>query len=157
MTYIPQDPKSYIGNQVIINSDRLLFNAKKDSILLYSDKAMGFSTNGSFHFDTSDDANNSKLIINSPNIYLGLEFDNTLPKQSAVLSDDLIMSLDDILDSILKIYSDLTFQISFLSTTVGTPTGINLKNFSLLTKREREIDSIKKGLRGIKSEKIKLV
>jgi len=157
MTYIPQDPKSYIGNQVIINSDRLLFNAKKDSILLYSDKAMGFSTNGSFHFDTSDDANNSKFIINSPNIYLGLEFDNTLPKQSAVLSDDLIMSLDDILDSILKIYSDLTFQISFLSTTVGTPTGINLKNFSLLTKREREIDSIKKGLRGIKSEKIKLV
>ena len=49
--------------------------------------------------------NNSKFIINSPNIYLGLEFDNTLPKQSAVLSDDLILSLDDILDLICIYYT----------------------------------------------------
>ena len=157
MTYIPQDPKSYIGNQVIVSSDRLLFNAKKDSILLYSDKAIGFSTNGSFHFDTSDDANNSKFIINSPNIYLGLEFDNTLPKQPAVLSDDLIMSLDDILDLIQKIYSDIAFQVSFLSTTVGTKTGIDLKNVSLLNKRTREIESVRRGLQDIKSERIKIV
>ena len=53
MTYIPEAPGTYQGNQVIINSDRLLFNAKTDSILLFSDKAIGFSTNGSFHFDTS--------------------------------------------------------------------------------------------------------
>ena len=90
MTYIPKAPNRYIGNQVILNSDRLIFNAKSDSILLFSDKAIGFSTNGSFHFDTSPDKNTSKFIINSPNIYLGLDFDNTLPKQSAVLGDDLI-------------------------------------------------------------------
>ena len=53
MGYIPELPEIYQGNQVIINSDRLLFNAKTDSILLYSDKAIGFSTNGSIHFDTS--------------------------------------------------------------------------------------------------------
>ena len=53
MAYIPQAPGSYQGNQVLINSDRLIFNAKEDSILLFSDKAIGFSTNGSFHFDTS--------------------------------------------------------------------------------------------------------
>ena len=52
MTYIPENPNSYTGNQVIINSDRLLFNAKEDSILFYSNKAIGFSTNGNFHFDT---------------------------------------------------------------------------------------------------------
>ena len=55
MSYKPQSPSTYQGNQVLINSDRLVFNAKEDSILLFSDKAIGFSTNGSFHFDTSPD------------------------------------------------------------------------------------------------------
>ena len=41
MAYIPTDPHLYQGKQVIINSDRLVFNAKDDSILLYSDKAIG--------------------------------------------------------------------------------------------------------------------
>ena len=52
MITIPESPNTYQGNQVIINSDRLVFNAKKEAILLYSDKAIGFSTNGNFHFDT---------------------------------------------------------------------------------------------------------
>ena len=38
MKFIPESPKTFQGNQVIINSDRLIFNAKADSILLYSDK-----------------------------------------------------------------------------------------------------------------------
>ena len=36
MAYIPKQPNTYQGTQVIINSDRLLFNAKDDSILLFS-------------------------------------------------------------------------------------------------------------------------
>ena len=157
MTYIPQSPNTYQGNQVIINSDRLLFNAKTDSILLFSDQAIGFSTNGSFHFDTSPDENTSKFVVNSPNIYLGLEYDDTLPTQSAVLADDLIVALEDILDSILTIYADITFQVSFLSTSPGTLTGINTKNYRLYQKREREIEKIKESLQDIKSQNTKLV
>ena len=67
MTFKPLPLSTYIGNQVLINSDRLIFNAKKDSILLYSDKVIGFSTNGSFHFDTSPESD-SKFVLNSPNI-----------------------------------------------------------------------------------------
>ena len=69
MTYIPESPETYKGSQVIINSDRLLFNAKKESILLFSDKVIGFSTNGSFHFDTSGDKGESKFVVNYHNIY----------------------------------------------------------------------------------------
>jgi len=156
MTYIPEDPNIYIGSQVIINSGRLVFNAKRDSILLYSDKAIGFSTNGSFHFDTSPNPN-SKFIVNSPNIYLGLESDNALPTQPAVLSDDLINSLNDILDLISGVYFDLAFNVSFLSTTPGTLTALNTKNFQLLTKRSKEISDLRDTLHDIKSEKIKLV
>ena len=156
MTYIPQSPKSYIGNQVILNSNRLVFNAKTDSILLYSDKAIGFSTNGNFHFDTDNsDKSNSKFIVNSPNIYLGLE-DNKLPEQPAVLGDDLIVSLEDVLDLIQKVYSDLSFQVSFISMPPGSPTGINPININLLNKRTREIESIKEELQSIKSKKTKL-
>ena len=53
MSYKPTSTTDYQGKQVIIDSDRLLFNAKNDSILLFSDKAIGFSTRGSIHFDTS--------------------------------------------------------------------------------------------------------
>ena len=65
--YKPLPPNTYEGKQVIINSDRLLFNAKKDSILLFSNEAIGFSTNGSFNFDTGDNINKNKFIVNSPN------------------------------------------------------------------------------------------
>ena len=76
MNFIPENPNTYQGNQVIINSDRLVFNAKQDAILLYSDKAMGFSTKGNFHFDT-DNSENTKFIVNAPNIYLGIKNLNT--------------------------------------------------------------------------------
>ena len=58
----PEHPNIYQGNQVLINSDRLVFNAKQDSILLYSEKSIGFSTKGNFHIDT-DNSQHNKFIV----------------------------------------------------------------------------------------------
>ena len=157
MAYIPQAPGSYQGNQVLINSDRLIFNAKEDSILLFSDKAIGFSTNGSFHFDTSSDENESKFVVNSPNIYLGLEFNNTLPEQPAVLGDDLISSLTDILEAISKVYQDIVFNISYVSTKPPSLTGMNPDNFNIMQSRMRELQRIKDDFESFKSQTTKLV
>ncbi len=157
MTYIPQPPDTYQGNQVLLNSDRLLFNAKTDSILLFSKEVIGFSTEGSFHFDTSSDDSKSKFIINSPNIYLGLEFNNDLPEQPAVLSDDLISSLIEICDLIAKVYLDIAQNVSFLSTSAGTPTGVHTNNFSLMQKRLQKINKVIGRFQDIKSKKVKLV
>ena len=157
MAYIPQAPGAYQGNQVLINSDRLIFNAKEDSILLFSDKVIGFSTNGSFHFDTSPDENESKFVINSPNIYLGLEFDNTLPEQPAVLGDELLSSLVEILDLIAKVYQDLAFNVTFISTAPGSPTGLNPTNYDILQNRMTEIMNIKDNFESFKSLNTKLV
>ena len=93
MNYIPEAPNNYIGKQVIINSDRLIFNAKNDSILLFSDKAIGFSTNGGFHFDTSPEKE-SKFIVNSPNIYLGLEDDDFTQLQAYHANPELLKGAD---------------------------------------------------------------
>ena len=82
MSYNPEAPNLYNGKQVIINSDRILFNAKNDSIFLFSHESIGFSTNGSINFDTSevkDGENANKFVVNSPNIYLGLTYEGNLP------------------------------------------------------------------------------
>ena len=157
MSYIPQSPGTYQGNQVIINSDRLLFNAKTDSILLFSDKAIGFSTNGSFHFDTSSDENESKFVINSPNIYLGLEFDNSYPTEPAVLGDQLEDALNRMLTLISGILDDIEYKVGYIVTTPGGPTGLNPANTPILAQRRREIQIIKQEIKEIKSLNTKLV
>ena len=105
MGYAPQKTGVYSGRQVLIKSDILVFNAKQDSILLYSDKAIGFSTNGSFHFDTTNIGDN-KFIVNSPNIYLGLTPDEALPSDPAVLGDELGEFLGGDI-GVLEIFNDM--------------------------------------------------
>ena len=139
--YIPENPSTYQGNQVLINSDRLMFNAKSDSILLFSDKVIGFSTNGSFHFDTSSNRKTSKFVLNSPNIYLGLEFDKTLPTQPAVLGNELKEILDRIINEIINLMADIEFKISYTSTTPGTPTAPNPNNNIALKNRYRALQN----------------
>lgn len=156
MAYIPESPDTYQGNQVILNSDRLLFNAKSDSILLFSDKAIGFSTNGSFHFDTSPNEE-SKFIINSPQIYLGLEFDDTLPTQPAVLGDELGELLEGVLDLIDDVIDDICTKVTYVVTPPGGMTGINPGNFSTFQSRKIEIESLKQDIQDIMSINTKLV
>jgi len=44
----------YDGNQVFINSDRLIFNAKKEEVLLFSNKGILLNTSGYVGIDSSD-------------------------------------------------------------------------------------------------------
>jgi len=158
MSYIPTKPGLFQGKQVLINSDRLVFNAKNDSILLYSDKVIGFSTNGSFHFDTSKEKDKSKFVVNSPNIYLGLKDNDALPTQPAVLGEDLCEMLEEILDLITTVYFDMSFNLSFFTTTPGKETAINKDNWSLYKRfRRRDISDLRDRLNDIKSKKTKLV
>ena len=155
--YVPKDPSIYQGNQVVINSDRLLFNAKSDSILLFSDKAIGFSTNGSFHFDTSSNENESKFIVNSPNIYLGLEFDNTFPTEPAVLGNELGDFLDELLDLLDDMINILIFELSYSVSSAPGVTGINVANVNIFSDLKRAIKTKKSEIESIKSQNTKLV
>ena len=65
-----KSPETYQGKQVIITSDRLIFNAREDSIFA-ADSTIAFSTNKDFHINTSD-GSNGKFAVNSPKIHLGL-------------------------------------------------------------------------------------
>ena len=157
MSYKPTNTNDYLGKQVIINSDRLLFNAKDDSILLFSDKAIGFSTKGSIHFDTSSNKN-SKLVINTPNIYLGLKSDKNLPTEPAILGnelDDWLGGVNGLLDILEGIISDIIVKVSY--TAPGGFTGPNPANESAFTTRRRQIDALRDNIQYIKSKTTKLV
>ena len=156
MSYTPEAPNNYIGKQVIINSDRLIFNAKNDSILLFSDKAIGFSTNGNFHFDTLNNGTN-KFVINAPNIYLGLKYDDTYANEPILLGNRTEAWLNDLIDVISYILDDVKYKVSYISQDVGKPTGPNIQNESLLKLRYNQLNGLRDDIKYIMSERIKAV
>lgn len=86
-------PTSFDGRQIIINSDRIIFNARKNELIGYSNSNINFSANGTFTVNTNKDT-----IINSKAIYLGFE-----AKEKVVLGDTLKGILEEILDAISQI------------------------------------------------------
>ena len=155
MSYIPEAPNNYIGKQVIINSDRLIFNAKDDSILLFSDKAIGFSTNGDFHFDTFNNGTN-KFIVNAPKIYLGLRFDNTYANEPALLGNQTEKWLNELIDVISGILDDIRQKISYNCT--GEVTGPRPSyNKTALQGRYEDLKDLKNDIKNIMSKRINLV
>jgi|TARA_R110000803_G_scaffold82500_2_gene148658 hypothetical protein len=160
MSYIPDAPHIYQGKQVIIDSDRLIFNAKADSILLFSDKAIGFSTNGSFNFDTSD-KKDSKFVVNSPNIYLGLK-EGDLPTEPVILGhrmqewmigDDLTEGLLDVLEDILDMIGS---EISYIAPPSG-PTTPNAANIIPIERRIGKLNTLKKAFKENLSNQVKTI
>ena len=164
MAYIPNEPHQYQGKQVIINSDRLLFNAKEDSILLYSDKAIGFSTKGNVHFDlginldqVKEGSTQNKFVVNSPNIYLGLQKNGNLPNEPALLGNETQTWLNDLLILIDDILDDLLYKVAYVSTAPGSITAPNQANFQALQMRKNEIQRLSEAIQEIKSKNTKLV
>ena len=154
MAYKPTSPDIYQGKQVIINSDRLLFNAKEDSVLLFANKAVSLSTNGSIHFDTSSNNKNSNFIVNAPNIYLGLDYEDNLPTEPAVKGDSLEVFLNDMLDMINSLWDANLYEVSY--TESGTVTGPNPLNKGVEARIESQINGLRKQIEFIKSKNVKL-
>jgi len=71
--YKPEFP--YRGNQIIIDSDRVLLNSKEDSTFIIGKKAVGISSSGTINLDSD-----GMCIINSPEIRLGLDASHPLVK-----------------------------------------------------------------------------
>jgi hypothetical protein len=67
------------GDQIVINSDRLILSARYGEMLQFSKKRHGIVTDSEFTVDAHDQivmTTHVKTVINSPAIYLG-EYDNT--------------------------------------------------------------------------------
>jgi len=68
-----------IGDQMVMNSDRIIISAKKNEMFQYSKKRMSFVTDDEYTVDAQNQiviTTNNKTVLNSPAIYLG-EYNQT--------------------------------------------------------------------------------
>jgi hypothetical protein len=109
LTESPTPANQFSGNQIILNSGRLVFNAKNDHIILSADKSVHLSAGSSINFDTGNQIGlkADKTIILSPKIYLGLAQGTEgyvgSEIQSVVLGENLIQVLTNISNALTGI------------------------------------------------------
>ena len=91
------EPRQYIFPQVILNSDRVTINSKKDEILLFAKTDVEISSNNFINLNAS---NYIHLNIESKNpnskILLGTKIDNTVPDEPVLLggqTHDLLLEM----------------------------------------------------------------
>ena len=89
----PEVVGDYSSPQVILNSNRIVLNAKEDSILLSSAKSINLNSQDSVNIDSKN-----TFIVNSPNILLGSK-DATEP---LLKGDTTIELLSELVDELRK-------------------------------------------------------
>jgi len=98
----PISPNQFDGDQIILNSGRLLFNSKNDSILFNSSKTINLQSLEDINLETP------KTTIESKEILLG----NKFASESIILGDKFLNDM-----------SKLLTQIIALSTALQSPVG----------------------------------
>jgi hypothetical protein len=53
----PTTPAQYVNPQIILNSDRVVINAKNDSVLISGQNSVGLSSNGSINLESTSEIN----------------------------------------------------------------------------------------------------
>lgn len=118
----PITPNQYQGEQIILNSGRLLFNSKEDSILFSSKKTMNLNSVDSINLDTK------KTIISSKEILLGDK--NAI--EPLILGDTFLEDMDDLLKKIIRL-------CKALQTPIGTPTPYEMNTQIIAPSAQLEI------------------
>jgi len=101
----PDATNQYSGEQIILNSGRLVFNSKDDHILLSSPKSIGFSSD-------SFNINSNNTIIDSNKIQLG----SNKAKQPIILGTKFLSDFD-------KLLSNMNTLCTVLQSLVSLPPG----------------------------------
>jgi hypothetical protein len=101
----PTKPDQYIDNQIILNSNRLLFNSNKDHILFNSALTVGFNSVKGFNFDTP-----ATFIVDAKTIKLG-DKNTTNPM---LKGNETINTLNVICDQLIKLSVALSALVEIL-------------------------------------------
>lgn len=128
--------RKYTGNQVILTSDRLIFNSKEDNIFITTKKDLAISAAESVHINADQ-----SLIVNTPKIKLGIKNVQPVPK-----GDNLNNTLTQLLNALNSLAANLSTAQGFGVGTVTTPT-INAAGVQL----QGEITNLKSLVKSINS------
>ena len=137
----PINISDYFNAQVIINSDRVVLNSKRDEVMIFAKSNIELNTKNIINLNADE-----RVHLNSKEIFLGT-VNNQLPTEPLVLGDKLNTLLENLLDSLYNFGTSL-------STVVGSPEGapaldITSAAGSLLN----DIDRINNNLEGILSQR----
>jgi hypothetical protein len=137
-------PTNYTDSQIILNSDRITLNSKKDEVLLFAKTNIGLNTNNNITLNTKGVIH---LNANSQ-ILLGTTPSNTAPTEPVLLGDQTVILLEQIIVALRSLGGYLS---SAVSTKPGDPIpGINSAGRQLLNSLEDTCDQLEK----IKSKKV---
>jgi len=136
----PTDPSKYFNSQVVINSDRVTLNSKKDEVMIFAKTNVEINTKNIINLNADE-----RVHLNSNTVFLGT-VNNQLPTEPLVLGDKLYILLEGLLNSLYTFGSQL-------SSAVGSPEGapaldINVAAEGLLN----DLDRIEDSLEGILSQ-----
>lgn len=114
-TFTQED--QFVGKQILIDSDRLVFNGRDDSV--FSSKNLFlFKTDGEFHVNGNGD-----MFLNSPTVYIGPIENGQDVNIPAVRSRELKLILGDLIGAL-----EMFFSIQYPNTSglMGPNPGVNL-------------------------------
>jgi len=141
----PTAPAEFEGNQVIINSGRLLFNSKSDHIMLSANKTISFNSNKGFYFDTPEN------FVVKVNEKIKLGGDEAC--ESLVLGDTLKNDLDFMFATLIQLVDIISYSQLF-------PGGLPVPDSStsvVASNCKSALENIRNNLDGILSKKVKTV
>jgi hypothetical protein len=140
----PESVQSFQNPQIILNSDRIILNAKTDSVLLSAQKSVNLSTNGSVNINTKN------FLIDAGNIRLGSKD----ARESVIKGDTLYFQLDQMLKALLQMLAVLkTSTMAIDPTTVTADSQKNLVYDNV----ETTLELIQQNLESIKSKNVKTI
>ena len=145
------EPKNYINPQVILNSDRIIINSKKDEILLFSktnieltsDNITNINSGNYIHLNIEPKNKNSKIL-------LGTKSDGTVPTEPVLLGNQT----HDLLLEMCKTLSRLAGYLSIATATTSDGSIPIVSCNDAGTQLFTDIDSLISKLENITSNKV---
>jgi len=137
----PIDVRDYFNSQIIMNSDRVVLNSKRDEVMIFAKTNVEINTRNIINLNADE-----RVHLNSNTIFLGTVA-GQLPTEPLVLGDKLNTLLENLLDSLYNFGTSL-------STVVGSPEGAPaLDIISAAGSLLNDIDRINNNLEGILSQR----
>ena len=135
----------YINSQIILNSDRITINSKKDDIVLISsglielstDSIINLNSTGHIHLNIESKNPNSKIL-------LGTKADNTVPDEPVLLGNQTVILIEQLVTALNALGGYLSSAVVPTSDGAIPITAVNHGGTQLLNDMSRICDQLLK-------------
>jgi len=142
----PITPSEYSFPQIILNSNRIILNAKEDNILISGEKSVGISSNKSVNIDSD------KVYINSIDVRIG----SIEANQPALLGNDTVDELVKLTKQVKNLAKALSYAQIYPGGVPIPDAPTNQIGTAAVTQCNNILSKLQDDVRGIKSNFVKI-